>query len=86
MRTNPLEILPLKVKRNHPYRSYKRQYHHIDNTVEQPRHLPHNLGSNKVLGAYGQACYIKQWGQEEIHGVLLVMITIISQQVNAAEA
>jgi hypothetical protein len=44
------------------------------------------LGSNKVLGAYGQACYIKQWGQEEIHGVLLVMITIISQQVNAAEA
>jgi hypothetical protein len=86
MRTNPLEILPLKVKRNHPYWSHKRKYHHIDNMVKQPRHLPHNSGSSKVLGAYGQECYIKQWGQEETHAVLLVMITIISQQVNAAEA
>jgi hypothetical protein len=38
-----------------------------------------------MLGEYGQEC-IKGWGQEETPAVLLAMISVISQQVNAAEA
>jgi hypothetical protein len=29
-KTKPTEILSLKLIRNHPYRFYKRQHHHVD--------------------------------------------------------
>jgi hypothetical protein len=29
----------------------------LTNAVKQPRDLPRNLGSNKMLGGYGQECH-----------------------------
>jgi hypothetical protein len=57
-KTKPTEILSLKAIRNHPYWSYKRQLHHLDKHSETTQgSTPPNLGSNKMLGEYGQECH-----------------------------
>jgi hypothetical protein len=86
-KTKPLEILSLKVIRNHPYQSCKRQHHHLDKgSKTTQRSTPPTWGQIKCLVDMAKNA-IKEWGQEEIPAVLLLaIITIISQQVNAAEA
>jgi hypothetical protein len=82
-----MEILPLKDIRNHPYQSYKRQHHHLDKLSKTNQgSIPSTSGQIKCLVDMAKNV-IKGWGQEETPAVLLLaMISIISQQVNAAEA
>jgi hypothetical protein len=59
-KTKPAEILSLKVIKNHPYQSYKRQHHHLDKrskTTQGSMPCPPILRSNKMLGGYGQECH-----------------------------
>jgi hypothetical protein len=86
LRTKLTEILSLKAIRNHPYLSYKRQHLHIDKHSKTTwRSTPPTWGQIKCLVDMAKNA-IKGWGQEETPAVLLlVKITIFSQQVNAAE-
>jgi hypothetical protein len=81
-----MEILSLQVIRNHPYQSYKRQHHHLDKHSKTTwGSTPPTWGQIKCLVDMTKNA-IKWWGQEETPAVLLLaMITINSQWVNAAE-
>jgi hypothetical protein len=57
LKTKLTEILSLKDIRNHTYQSYKRQHHHLDKCSKTTQDLLPNLGSNKMLGGYGQECH-----------------------------
>jgi hypothetical protein len=82
-KTKLAEILPLKVIRNYPYWSYKRQHHHYDKHSKTTQgSTPPTWGQIKCLVDMAKNA-IKGWGQEETPAVLLLaMITIISQQLN----
>jgi hypothetical protein len=73
--------------KDHPYWSYKRQHRHIDKRSKTTQgSTPPTWGQIKCLVDMVKNA-IKWWGQEETPAVLLLaMITIISHQVNAAEA
>jgi hypothetical protein len=86
-KTKSTEVLSLKAIRNHPYRSYKRQHHHLDKLSKTTRgSTPPVWGQIKCLVDMAKNA-TKGCRLEETPAVLLlVMITIISRQVNAAEA
>jgi hypothetical protein len=73
-RTNPTEILSLKVIRNHPY------HHHLHKRgkTTQGSTSP-TWGQIKCLVDMAKNA-VKGWEQKETPAVLLAMITIISQQ------
>jgi hypothetical protein len=87
LKTKPREILSLKAISNHPYQSYKGQHHHLDKCSKTTwRSTPPSWGQIKYLVDMTKNA-IKGWGQEKTPTVLLLaMITIISQQINATEA
>jgi hypothetical protein len=86
-KTKQTEILSLKAIRNHPSGSYKRQHYHLDKCSKIIwGSTPPTWGQIKCLVDMAMNA-IKGWGQGETPAVLLLaMITIVSQQVNAAEA
>jgi hypothetical protein len=86
-KTKPTEILSLKVIKNHHYQSYKRQHDDLDKCSKTTwGSNPPTWGQIKCLVDTAKNA-IKGWGQEETPAVLLLaMITIISQQVDTAEA
>jgi hypothetical protein len=73
-KTKPREILSLKVIRNHPYQSYKRQHHHLDKHSKTTRGCtPPTWGQIKCLVDMAKNA-IKGWGQEETPTVLLLAV------------
>jgi hypothetical protein len=70
LKTKPMEILSLKVIRNHPL--YKRHHHPLDKYSETIRGpTPPTWGQVKCLVDMAKNA-IKGWGQEETPAVLLL--------------